>query len=134
MIVEWILRHGPTIERFIHHQKAHPITEVEKLRRRRIVCGANRVHAETLEDFQTALPGPQGHGNTKGAGIAMQADALDLEVATVEPEAGIGSKARFTNSKVNCLIIKGAAFFVDYFHYGAIEDGVIKIPKRGIVE
>ncbi len=46
MIVERIFSHRPAIEKFVHHQEAHAVAKIEKLRRRRIVRRANRIHAQ----------------------------------------------------------------------------------------
>src|SRR3954471_19831930 len=77
MIVERILGDGPAVEQFIHHDEAHPVAQVQKLRRGRIVSGANGISAELPERFEAALPGAQGNRRAESAGVRVQADAFE---------------------------------------------------------
>ena len=57
------------------------------------------LHAELLAGHKPPLPGRQRHGDAEAAGIAVQADAFDLEILAVEPEAGVGFEFEFADAK-----------------------------------
>jgi hypothetical protein len=55
MIIVLLLATLPTIERFIHHEKAHAVGKIEQLRRGRIVAGANGVDAHLFQNLELPL-------------------------------------------------------------------------------
>src|SRR5207249_10183039 len=59
MIVVLFLATFPTIERFIHHQKAHAVSQLKQLRRGWIVTGANGVDAHLFQNLELPLEGAQ---------------------------------------------------------------------------
>src|SRR5262249_25193189 len=78
MIVVLLLAAPPGVKRFVHHYQAHSISELQQLRRRRIVTGANGVDAYLFKNFQLSLKSTQIERGPKGAEIMMIADALNL--------------------------------------------------------
>src|SRR5687768_3105006 len=105
MIVVRCFCHSPTVEHLIHHQKSHTVTQVEKLRRWRIMGRPNRVDSELFQNLEAALPNAQRNGCSKRAAIVVQAHSFDLEVAAVEPEAGRSVETELADAERNCLII-----------------------------
>ena len=61
--------------------------------------GANGVHAEFLQRREPPLPHAERHRRAKGAAVGVQADAIELEVFSVQPEAGVGLELEFANAK-----------------------------------
>src|ERR1700677_5279157 len=75
------------IKRLIHHEKAHAVAQIEKVRVRRIVAGANGVDADFLEQTQTSLPRLVGHGRAERTRIMMNANAFELGRNAVEKKS-----------------------------------------------
>ena len=107
------------------------IAEIEELWSRRIVRGANGVHAELAELFEPALPRAQRDCRTERTGIVVEADAFDFEVAVVEPDAGLGFKNRLPNAKGYRLVIESFAAFAEH-DAGAIQRGTIQVPPARV--
>ena len=131
MIVAGVLGQRPTIKHLIHHQQAHPVAQIEELRRRRIVSRANGVYANLLQDFEATFPCAPRNRCSKSAGIMMEAHHLELDIPTVEPETASGIEMKLANSE-------GGLFFVhdrfprDYSGQCSIKNGVVEIPPPGI--
>ena len=49
----FVFRRGKFVERLVHHEQAHAIAQIQKLRVRGIVAGANRIDADFLQQTQT---------------------------------------------------------------------------------
>ena len=108
MIIVAVFAHSPAIEHLVHHQKAHAIAQIQKLRCRRIVRGADGIYAERFQGREPFLPDAQRHGHAQSAGILMQTDALEFEIIFVQPKAGVRVEMKFANAKGNLgFIIPG---------------------------
>src|SRR5215204_1487918 len=131
MIVVRVLRHRPGVKHFIHHQKSHAITQVEKLWRRWIVRSTNRIDTQLPEYFQTSFPNSQRDRGAERASIVMQTHSLEFEVFSVEPEASRSVEVKLTNSETGCFFINDCLVCThasDCF----VEVRVIFIPDRWI--
>ena len=100
-----VLAHRPAVEQLVHHQKSHAIAQIEKLRRGRIVRRADGIHAERFQGFQPFFPDARRHRCAKRAAVVMQADALDLEIYSVQPESGAGVEMKFADAERNHNVI-----------------------------
>src|SRR5258705_4477965 len=127
MIVVGILRNGPAVEHFIHNQKAHAVAQVEKLRRRRIVGGADSVDAKLPEQLESARPHTERHGGAERAAVVMHCNAFELEVAAVEPEARRRIEMVFAYAEGSRLVINGGIAGAD-LRDGALEGRMIDVP------
>src|SRR4051812_27361179 len=83
----------PRIKKFVHHEEAHPVAEIQKLRRGGVVRRANGVHAELSQPLQSTLPNREGHRDADGTTILMECDAFEFKVFPVEPKPGCGLEA-----------------------------------------
>jgi hypothetical protein len=83
------LADGPLVEHLVHDQEAEAIAQVEKLRRRRVVRGADGVGAHRLQRLQPAAPHRLRHGRAEAARVVVEVDAPHLQPAAVEHEATI---------------------------------------------
>ena len=78
---------APHVEGLVHHHQAHAVAQLQQLRRRRIVAGADGVDARALEDFQLPFGGPAVHRHSQRAQIGVIAHALNLVGLAVQQEA-----------------------------------------------
>ncbi len=67
VIIERRLLAHPHVERFVHHEKAHLVGELQQFRRGRIVAGANGVAAHFLKHFELPLQRSYIDGRAQGA-------------------------------------------------------------------
>src|SRR5471032_194871 len=109
VIVVGVFRHGPTVEHLVHDQEAHRVAEVQEPRVWGIVRGADRVDAQLPELGQTPLPYPERHGRAKCPAVGMDADSLDLEVAAIEPEAGVSLETRIADPETDLVGVEQRA-------------------------
>ena len=79
------------VERLVLDEEAQAVAEVEELRRRRIVAGADGVDADLFERAQAPLPDAVGHRGAEAAGVVVHADALELQRLLVQEEPAPGS-------------------------------------------
>src|SRR3954467_9667733 len=121
MIVVRILGDSPTVEQFVHHDEAHAVTQIQKLLRGRIMCGANGIDAKLFESFEATLPRAQRDSRAESTGVRVQADAFELEIFSVEPEACVGVEMKFADTKSKCLVVKRLASSSAHTRDGAIE-------------
>ena len=128
MIVVGILGHSPAIEHFVHHQKSHAVAQIEKLRRGRVVRGANGIHSERLQGFQPFFPDTQRHRRAERAAIVMQANALDLEILSVQPEAGVRLEMRVADAEGRRRFVQHRAGRND-FADGVVKLRIVKVPE-----
>src|SRR4029079_3508520 len=105
MIVVRVLSHGPGVKHFVHHQEPHAVAQVEKLRRRRIVCSANCIDTQTLQYLEATLPNSQRHSGAERASVVMHTHSFEFEVAAVEPEAGGRVEVKLPNAEESLLFI-----------------------------
>src|ERR1044072_2892132 len=105
MIVVLLLAAPPGVERFVHHQEAHAISEIEQLRRGRIVTGANRIDAHLLQNFQLPFERSQIQRGTQRSEIVMIADALKLYALAVQQETAVSIEINITNAKNRFILV-----------------------------
>ena len=79
----------PHVEALVHHDQSHRVAHVQQLRGRRIVRRADRVHTHRLEFRELTMQGILIEGSAQAAEVVMLADAVQLEVLAIEPEAGL---------------------------------------------
>ena len=95
---------GPFVERFIHHQKTHPVAKIEKLRRRGIVAAANRI-ATGLLKHSAAFARLGSARRPPAPGIVVQANAFELHAPAVDRESFVGIELEATNAKRRRVLI-----------------------------
>ena len=133
VIVMFVFALGPAVEKLVHDEEAHPVAKVEELGGGGIVGGADGVDAEFLEDFETALPHGERHGCSDGSAIVVEADALELEVFSVQPEAGV-------RLELGAADAEGGGDFVEHSIPGGdagnerVELRGFEAPERGILD
>ncbi|OPZ14179.1 MAG: hypothetical protein BWZ10_01965 [candidate division BRC1 bacterium ADurb.BinA364] len=84
-----IPRSAKLIGELVHHQETHPVIHVHQFRGARIMAGAHSVAAESLQNFQSALPNRLRHGGADAARVVMQADAFEFDRLAIEQEAAV---------------------------------------------
>src|ERR1051325_2421908 len=92
------------------------------------MCGANGVDAQRPERFKSALPRAQRDSRAESAGIVMKTDALELEVAPVEPEARRGLEMRLAYTEGRRLVVKRCAACADACH-SRVKIRLLQIPQ-----
>ena len=121
----------PAVEDFLVHEHALLLADLDEGAGGRIVRGADGVATHLLEDAHLALDGGAGVHGAEGALVVVHADAMDLEVLTVEVEAVIGGV-------LNPAIAEGGVVGVhdlavdDDLGAGHVEVGVVGIPESGV--
>ena len=133
MIVIRIFRHSPAVEQLIHHQKTHPIAQIQKLRSRRIMSSTNCIYAELLECLQAAFPRTQWHGGAERARVVVQADPSYFEVAAVEPETRVSIEVIFTNAERHNLLIDSCSSVAQSSH-STIKVRMLQVPALRILK
>jgi hypothetical protein len=98
---------APGVEGFIEDDEAHLVGEFEKLRRGRIVAGADGVAAHVLEDFELALQRADVDGAAEGSEIVVIADAVHFDLFAVEEEA-FGSEFDGADAEIGGVFVEGA--------------------------
>ena len=83
------------------HDQAKLVGQVEKLRAGHIMGGADRVDALRLQGGQALAPERERDGSPHRTAIMMQRNALQLEIAAIEPETGRRIEARFANAEAD---------------------------------
>ena len=83
---------APLVERLVHHHEAHAVAQLEQLRRRRVVAGADGVHAHRLEDLELALDGAVVGGGAERPQVVVLADALERDARAVQQEPAVGGE------------------------------------------
>ena len=78
------LGHAPRVERFLHHDEAEAVAQVEELGRGGIVRSADGVAAQVAHEFELSLHRAQVQRGTQRAEIVVQTNALDVEALAVE--------------------------------------------------
>ena len=91
--------------------------------------GADGVHAQGAQRGQAALPDRGGHGDSHSATVGMEGDALNLEVAAIEPETGIRSEVKFADAEGDLLIVCRGVVVGEDADLRSIKGGVINIPS-----
>ena len=77
----------PLVEALVPDDEAHPVAEVEELRRRCVVRGADRVNAHVLQNAQLAFRRRLVEDHAERTEVRMQAHALQLQATSVQPES-----------------------------------------------
>ena len=80
----------PHIEGLVHHQNAHFIAQIHHLPRRRIVGGAQRVHAHGQHGLQLTPRCLHMESRPQCAQVVVQAHAVQLNMLPVEEQALVG--------------------------------------------
>ena len=83
------LADGPFVERLVHDEEAEPVAQIEELRGRRVVRGADGVGPHGLQRLEPAAPDRFRHGRAEAARVVMQVHAPHLHPAAVEQEPAI---------------------------------------------
>ena len=130
MIVMFVFALGPAVEEFVHDQKAHAVTEIEKLRCGRIVGGADGIHAEVFQDGEAAFPDIQGNRGTDRAAVVMEADTFEFEILSIQPEAGFGTELRRADAEGRACLIDDFPVHDDRTREG-VERGLLEAPELG---
>ena len=82
VLVAYLIANAPH-----HHRHAETVAQVQELRCRRIVSGADGIAAATLQYLQPTLPHPLRNGSPYCPAIMVQVDALHLHLPAIEQEA-----------------------------------------------
>ena len=78
MIVEGVLPDRPAVESLIHDEESHPVAEVEELRSRRVMGGADRIDPNLPERGKPALPGAEGTATPRALASSCRQTPLSL--------------------------------------------------------
>ena len=125
---------GPGVSELVQDKEAHAVAEVQELRCRRVVAGADGVAAHVLEHLEAADPGVVTPHCAKGSGVVVEADALEEGLLSVEVVA-IGPEFRGADAErglvclcdVGTIGLNGGA---GYVHLGTVrgpEAGTVKV-------
>src|SRR2546426_6144886 len=137
MIVVRVFRDRPAVKEFVHHEKAHPIAQIQKLRSRWIVSSTNRIYTKLLERLQAAFPRAQRHGGAKRARVVMQTDALYFEVAPIEPETCVSIEMKIPDAEGYRVVIDCCLSVAEPSHdtikVWMIQVPTLRIPKRDVL-
>ena len=87
VVVLLVLPINPLVEGFIHHEEAHAVAEVEELRCRWVVSGADGVAVAAFQNLQPSLPHPFGHCSAYGTPVVMQVHTFHLHLLAVQQES-----------------------------------------------
>ena len=128
MIVVWIFCDRPAVEQLVHHQKTHAVAQIQKLRRGRIVRGADRVHAQLSQFREPLFPNRQRHGCSERAAVVMQANAIEHDFFSVEHEPGVARELCFADAECDGFFIKCFPQSPDT-NPGCVQVGMFQIPE-----
>ena len=88
--VERRLLPHPDVEGLVHDQEAHPVGQLEQLRRGRIVARADGVAAHLPQHLQLALGRARVERRAERAEVVVVVDALELDALAVDEDAPVG--------------------------------------------
>ena len=119
---------SPHIESLIHHNKAHPVAQVEQFRSGRIVRTADAVAAHLLQNLKLTLDSARIHGGSQASQVVVQAHAVDFCRLSVQDEAFLRVKAERTDSH-RCLISVNATAAIHQFSHKSVQVRILYSPK-----
>ncbi len=121
----------PLVEGFVHDEKSHLIAQVEKLRRGRIMRGAQRVASHALQKLQLPLVTPAQGNGAETPEIGVIANTLDLHVLAVEKKALVLGEDERADAERRRHRIGEHTLHPD-FGDGVIKNGCFAGPKFGV--
>ena len=129
-IAVFFLGNGPGVGELVQHQEAHSVAQVQELRGRGIVRGADGVAAHFLKHFEAADPGVFVPDGAQGARVVMQAHALEEGLLAVQIET-VGAPFGLADAE-RCFI--SIQYLVGRFHGGAgqVHHRIIGAPEGGV--
>ena len=101
-----ILRALPLVKRLVHHEEAHLVAQVKQMGVGRVMRGAHGVAAHGLEAGEAARPDGLRHSRAEAARVVMNAQALELHIDAVEPEARVAVKADGEHAEADARLIR----------------------------
>src|SRR6185436_17799177 len=109
VIVKLRLLNLPNVERLIHDDEAHLVCKIEKLRRGRIVRGAQSVHAHRFQDLQLPLDRARVDRSTKRTQIVMITDTANLHRLAIKEESLFNVETKRANAEWRLVSINHSA-------------------------
>ncbi len=97
------LGRAPFVKRFVEHDTAKVIADVEHLGSRRIVARAQGVTAHLFEDFVLPFDRATVDGRTERSHVVVHADAVEFDVTTVEEAALVFVKRDRANAETRFI-------------------------------
>ena len=121
---------APHVETLIHDDQTHRVAHRKQLGSGRVVTAADGVDTHGLQPRELAVKGILVEGSAQGTKIVVLADAIDLHVATIEPEACLGVEAEGAEGcgrgdAINYLAAN------DHFRYHLVDVTLVDIPQQG---
>lgn len=83
----------PLIEELIPDDETHAVAKVEKLDRRRIVTGPDRIDPHVLHALELSLSGSAVEGRPQRTLVVVQVDAFQLDPTSIQVETVGGGAA-----------------------------------------
>ena len=96
---------SPHVERFVHDYQSHGVTHIQQLRGRRIVRTTDRVHTHSLEFHEFTMKGILVKGSAETTEVMVLTYSVELEVLTIEPEAGLGVELKVAEASGSLYFI-----------------------------
>ena len=100
---------APHVERLVHHDESHRVAHGQQFRGRRVVARADGVHAHRLQLHELAVQGVLAQGGTEAAEVVVLADAVQLHVLAVEPEARRSIEAEIAEARRGLYLVNDLA-------------------------
>ena len=79
----------PTVERLVHHEDAHTVTEIEKFGSRRIVTRAEGVNSHFLENLQLAFRSAGIECRSQCSEVVVVANTVELNALSIEEKPAV---------------------------------------------
>ena len=121
MIIVASLAPLPAIKNLVHYDKSHPVSQIEQLRRGRIVRRADGVAAKITQNFKLTLQPTQIDRRTERAKIGMVAYAVERHAFPIEQKTVVRREFNRPNAKIRLVAINHFTVFLKR------RDGSIKI-------
>ena len=110
----------PFVVKFIHHQDAILIAELQEILAVWIMRGADMVHAEFLHQFQPLLDGTRISSSTQGTEGMMIGIALQQDLLAIHQQALLRNDFDGAHTKRLLNLVSNVAFVVIKCHLGSI--------------
>ncbi len=121
----------PFVKSLVPNDESHPVAQIQQLRRRRIVTGADGIYSHLAHDFQLPLHGTGVKRRPERPVIVVQIHAVKLHTPAVKIKTVVGREPERADAEGGCVRIH------DFFAHandcpGGIQLRVRDIPSAGI--
>ena len=118
----------PSVEKLVHHQEAHFVAQVIKLRREGVMSRPDSIAAHFLQDLQTPAEHIRIYGYPGRLIVLVHTDSLDEHFLAIQFEPIFGGELQSPETKRGVIIIHQDAIPV-YLRHKRVHSGRVGRPE-----